>query len=161
MTVALGGDGGDELFAGYPTYLAHRVAKQYERWCRLFHPAISFIGNLLPVSDDNISFDFKVKKFLSGIGYAAGVRNAIWLGSFSFSELKKVLSGDVGNHVDPSRVEEDITSYARDIPSKMRRPCSVPGPEALSPGGDPGEGGPGKYGLFPGNESPSSRLRIR
>ncbi len=33
------------------------------------HPAINFLGNLLPVSDDNISFDFKVKKFLSGIGY--------------------------------------------------------------------------------------------
>ena len=118
VTVALGGDGGDELFAGYPTYLAHRVAKQYERWCRLFHPAISFIGNLLPVSDDNISFDFQVKKFLSGIGHAAGVRNAIWLGSFPFSELKKVLSGDVGSHLDPSRVEEDITSYAQRYPVK-------------------------------------------
>jgi asparagine synthase (glutamine-hydrolysing) len=73
---------------------------------------------LLPASDDNISFDFKVKKFLSGIGHAAGVRNAIWLGSFPFSELKKVLSGDVGNHLDPSRVEEDITSYAQRYPVK-------------------------------------------
>jgi asparagine synthase (glutamine-hydrolysing) len=118
VTVALGGDGGDELFAGYPTYLAHRVAKQYERCCRLFHPAISFIGNLLPVSDDNISFDFQVKKFLSGIGHSAGVRNAIWLGSFSSSELKKVLSDDLRSHLDPSRVEEDITSYVRKYPVK-------------------------------------------
>jgi asparagine synthase (glutamine-hydrolysing) len=116
VTVALGGDGGDELFAGYPTYLAHRVAKQYERCCRFSHPVLSFIGNLLPVSDDNISFDFKVKKFLSGIGYAPGVRNAIWLGSFSFPELKKVLSGDVRRHLDPSRIEEDILSYGRRYP---------------------------------------------
>ena len=116
VTVALGGDGGDELFAGYPTYLAHRVAKQYERCCSLFHPAISFVGNLLPVSDDNISFDFKVKKFLAGIGYPPGVRNAIWLGSFPFPELKKVLSGDIGSHLDPSLIVQDITSYTRRYP---------------------------------------------
>ena len=35
VTVALGGDGGDELFAGYSTIQAHRLAAYYNRLPKL------------------------------------------------------------------------------------------------------------------------------
>jgi asparagine synthase (glutamine-hydrolysing) len=116
VKVALGGDGGDELFAGYPTYLAHKFARQYERLGAPLHSMLTFLGNLLPVSDNNISFDFKVKKFLSGIGYTDSIRNFIWLGSFSFPDLLPVLSSEISPQFDRDQLVEEILAHERAFP---------------------------------------------
>ncbi len=120
VTVALGGDGGDELFAGYPTYLAHKYANRYERFLRIFHPMIRRAADLLPVSDNNISFDFKVKKFLSGIGYPDGIRNSVWLGSFALLEDEKVVSPEIRQRFNRDHLVEEILSYGEEYPCEDR-----------------------------------------
>jgi asparagine synthase (glutamine-hydrolysing) len=57
-----------------------------------------------------------VKKFLSGIGYPESIRNFIWLGSFPFPELKRVLSSELASQVDPVRIMEEVDCYQREFP---------------------------------------------
>jgi asparagine synthase (glutamine-hydrolysing) len=65
VTVALGGDGGDELFAGYPMYYAHKVAAYYRTIPKFVRSGlIEPVVNALPVSTKNMSFDYKAKRFV-------------------------------------------------------------------------------------------------
>ena len=96
VKVALGGDGGDELFAGYPTVQAHRLAGYYNRAPRLLRRGlIEPVVRRLPVSRVNLSFDFRAKRFVSGAGYPTAERHRRWMGSFVAEERTALLSKDV------------------------------------------------------------------
>jgi asparagine synthase (glutamine-hydrolysing) len=91
VTVALGGDGSDELLAGYPTFAAERVARLY-RMPRLLHEDVLIpLADRLPVSTANFSFDFKLKRFLRGARLPTELRHPVWLGSFAADEQGRLL----------------------------------------------------------------------
>lgn len=101
VTVALGGDGGDELFLGYPTFQADRVARRLDRVASETHERrlggwIRAAAGLLPVSRKNMSLDFKVKRFAQGLGFSPDLRHQAWMGSFLPSEAAALFSKDYG-----------------------------------------------------------------
>jgi asparagine synthase (glutamine-hydrolysing) len=111
VTVALGGDGGDELFAGYPMYYAHKMAAVYGSIPRFLRSGvIEPVVNALPVSTKNMSFDYKAKRFVRASGLDPIARHHTWFGSFSVDQQKQLLTQEA---LDSS--DDDIYRGAREL----------------------------------------------
>src|SRR4029079_10597757 len=91
VTVALGGDGADELMAGYPTFAAERASGIFRKLPRAARALAGAAVGRMPGDQCNISFDFKLKQFLRGASEPTPLAHQRWLGSFSGPEIGQVL----------------------------------------------------------------------
>ena len=95
VKVALAGDGGDELFAGYDPFLAHRPAALFARVPRPLRRLLERAVALLPASSRNMSLDFRLKQFLRGVDAPAPLRHASWLAALLPGEIASVLKPEL------------------------------------------------------------------
>ena len=116
VTVCLGGDGSDELLAGYPTFNADRFRRLFSALPKPLIGALRAAAGLLPASDANISFDFKVKQFLRGFEGDVHKVNTLWLGSFSPREKRQLLSPELRAQVGAATGLEPVDEVLRGSP---------------------------------------------
>jgi len=96
VKVVLTGWGGDELFAGYPTYLAHRyarLARKLPPWLR--DHVLPRLAAAFPVSDAYMSLGFKAKRFVMGLDRSDILQHMAWMGYFQPQELAGLLRDEV------------------------------------------------------------------
>ena len=118
-TVSLSGEGADELFGGYLTNQANRLAALARR---LPQKALQLPFNALrswPVSDEKISFEYRLKRFLEGCLMTPDRAHAYWNGTFSEAqkaallraELPPALQCILGKLRDRAAPKDDLAPY--------------------------------------------------
>ncbi|HYZ88382.1 MAG TPA: asparagine synthase (glutamine-hydrolyzing) [Myxococcales bacterium] len=112
VKVALAGDGGDELFAGYDPFLAHRPAAFFGRLPRGVHRLLRGAADRLPASSRNMSLDFRVKQFLRGASAPASLRHQAWIGAFLPEELSELLHPDLRRNASPDVAYREVLAEA-------------------------------------------------
>jgi asparagine synthase (glutamine-hydrolysing) len=87
-TVALSGEGADELFGGYLTYRANHLAGRARAVPAIARRVALAAIRQWPVSDEKIGFEYKIQRFLEGSLLQPGRAHTYWNGTFS--DIEKI-----------------------------------------------------------------------
>lgn len=118
-TVALSGEGADELFGGYLTYRANRYAQIVRKLPRIFTTLGLALLRHWPVSDEKLGFDYKATRFLEGSLLPPEQAHVFWNGTFSQPQLGSILQRPLPPTLEQTlstmralpKVEDDLAPY--------------------------------------------------
>jgi asparagine synthase (glutamine-hydrolysing) len=83
VKIALVGEGADELFGGYPTYIGAGIYERYARMPQWVRGAVRWGVERWPVADKKVTLSFLLKRFVQGEGLDAVARHLLWTSTIS------------------------------------------------------------------------------
>jgi asparagine synthase (glutamine-hydrolysing) len=122
VKVILSGEGGDELFAGYPTYLGSRAADFFSALPgALRAPLLALARAAVPVRMGNVGLDYLLERFAGAAGRGELERHHAWFGSFPPERQREILSPAVRGMLEG----DDPFASARRVLEGRRLPDSL------------------------------------
>jgi len=88
--MALVGEGADELFGGYPTYIGAGLAERYARLPRFFRAAVRRLVKSLPPSEKKVTVSYLLKRFTDGVDLDGIGRHRLWVSNVPPEILKRI-----------------------------------------------------------------------
>jgi asparagine synthase (glutamine-hydrolysing) len=140
VKVILSGEGADELFGGYPTYIGHKVAPMYDALPSFVRASLRRIVQRVPSSTKKVTLEFLLKRFVSDAEKPWIERHLAWFGT-GLSPAVYKLGNDLpdlpgASNGDPltGAMLLDYRSYLRDnLLVKVDRATMLSSVEARAP----------------------------
>ena len=88
--MALVGEGADELFGGYPTYIGVEVAERFAQLPSWLRFAIRRVIGALPHNEKKVTISFLLKRFVEGAGLNDMTRHRLWVSNITPALLRRL-----------------------------------------------------------------------
>ena len=115
VTVTLSGDGGDELFAGYDTYIANRIARFFDRIPQFVHKGLfQPLVDMLPPTEKKKGLVNRAKRFLEGYRLPGDLAHTRWMIFLQEAARSRLYHQDIQQYLGDFDPYDCIRKYFRE-----------------------------------------------